>query len=60
MIRKLHTTATIRRTLCVLALAAMLTLTACKKDQMTSFSATESKSATPTKPEYDVGWSRNA
>ena len=48
MIRKLQTTATIRRTPCVLALAAMLTLTACRKDQMTSFSATESKSATPT------------
>jgi membrane fusion protein, heavy metal efflux system len=48
MIRKLQTTATKRRTPCVLALAAMLTLSACKKDQMTSFSATESKSGTPT------------
>ena len=48
MTRVLQTPATIRRIPCVLALATMLTLTACKKDQMTSFSATESKSATPT------------
>lgn len=47
------TTATIRRTPCLLALALLLTLTACSKSdrerpgQMTSFSSTGSKSGTP-------------